>query len=431
MAQYPGLRRKTVARDAGHSGRPAIAARPANDNYKPPRPANDNIPSRSARLAPSMTQFRKATALAGLNQASRLLAAGMAVYELGKNWYDFAQGNVEASTEQFVQDANWEQTRGPCGASGSPTFYEWLGTGLAPGACLVGQAVSPASRKTDYNDYPAANADGVNVWVYTSCPPAPGSDYGTCNALNPGFPRFALEASFRKIVTGLPNLPAPHYETVQVNHVPFLPLGDPITDPSNLPIEQPVPLARPVPVKKMHEYRKAHEKVLREQAPFRAGLRYIVQPVRVIPGTMPLGRIDLLPEQNIQVYPRQAPVGASGGHKFTKPPKGVKERKFKLNMPAGISFAVNLVTESLDVLDALYYAIPKKFRRGETTPQAKARAVYKNFLKLDAEKALENLLVNELGDRLYGGVSRKLKSSYKANFDNYGLRGGYQLGPAL
>lgn len=438
MPHYPGLRRNPSPSQPGLSGG---VGRPANDNFRPGRPANDNNP-RPPGQAPGMRDHGNAGRRLGISQGLKALGAGAVIGTIAYEFYEYYDAALSSQTNVWSQSANWEQTRGPCldGGFGGATRYQWIPTGDAPGSPLCNQAVT-GDISGDPNGYPAANRNGVRIWQYSHCPGMPvGTPASGCPPLQL---RWDLIASYRKITTGLPNLPAPHFVSQNVQYVPFHPLANPLNDPNALPIGQPAPLPRHIPWRRLSAHEKAMQQVLENQAPYRQpdvnpNGSPVVAPVPLpvpvpLPGTMPLARPEPLPAQAQQVWPVPGPnARPAQGHKFRRPEKGVKERKMKLALGgSAVGMAVNVVTEGLDFLDALYFAIPKNLRRGERDPQSKATAVYRHFLDIDLQTALKNLLVNEVGDRLIGGVSNKLKRSYRSNWERYGLRGGYQLGPAI
>lgn len=99
------------------------------------------------------------------------------------------------------------------------------------------------------------------------------------------------------------------------------------------------------------------------------------------------------------------------------PRKGEKEKKLAISLPAGhpVMQGIGAVTEGMDVIDAIYWAIPKKYRpKGFTNPWDKARAIYDNADNIDWEKALENILKNEIEDQIIG---RSSKARNKAQRD--------------
>lgn len=116
-------------------------------------------------------------------------------------------------------------------------------------------------------------------------------------------------------------------------------------------------------------------------------------------------------------------------HNPRPPGPRMKERKARVPAPAMMALrAAYAGTEALDVLDALYDALPKDIRKqvpktGITrngakigpgkryaTPIDKAKHLYRNLDKMDLAQALQNLIANHYEDavmgRLNGGVDK-------------------------
>lgn len=114
-----------------------------------------------------------------------------------------------------------------------------------------------------------------------------------------------------------------------------------------------------------------------------------------------------------------APTNPVAPPNYPQPPGGgTKERKVKTSFSGGAMGALlNGVTESLDVLDALWMALPYKVRRaafvangypkGGLTPQVKAIWLYRNIKSLDSVKALTNLTINQIIDFAAGTAGSK------------------------
>lgn len=124
-------------------------------------------------------------------------------------------------------------------------------------------------------------------------------------------------------------------------------------------------------------------------------------------------------------------------------PPGPKEKQRKSDARRGIAavFAgLDLISESAEVVDAFYQALPKdvrdKWDRGERPGDQmgqygidgadwKLQALWHNYHKLDLEQAIKNVLVNELEDRLYGaafGARDNLVRGKYLNGGRYGSR---------
>ena len=111
-------------------------------------------------------------------------------------------------------------------------------------------------------------------------------------------------------------------------------------------------------------------------------------------------------------------------HRQTRPPKRVRERKLILR--TGLGKIYGGITEAVDAIDAVYYAIPARYRRNERTPQAKLAAIYRNVDRLDYDKALRDYLVAQAIDMVVGKTNRLVNDAY---FKAYMKTG--QIGPAV
>lgn len=130
-----------------------------------------------------------------------------------------------------------------------------------------------------------------------------------------------------------------------------------------------------------------------------------------------------------------------------KPPsRGEKERKTisNLSQTSLIARLVNAVTESLDVVDAIWEAIParkrpgmvitkrgKEVRKWNPPPQYKLVHIYRHMDHVDWAQAAQNVLVNELEDRLYGGINRAITGRAQPWYQKFQRPVGFQTGPAL
>ena len=107
-----------------------------------------------------------------------------------------------------------------------------------------------------------------------------------------------------------------------------------------------------------------------------------------------------------------------------------------------IKAVANEATEFLDAMDAFYYALPVQFRPGyyrlhsrtgavyykkrwNASPVQRAQAIYRNLDKLDLTKLFQNVLRNEVTDRVVGKIGQRMSKSARDN----NLPHGLMLGP--
>ena len=205
------------------------------------------------------------------------------------------------------------------------------------------------------------------------------------------------------------------------------PIGDPISNPNPEPGAEPLPAPVPVP---------GSPRVVPD--PFNSP-RHLPRRRRLfeprpstppkfdpqgknVPGFRPTPRsgLELAPKPGTRTKP---------GTDFDKPPPGTKERKFIGNVSprSPLGLILNFVTESVDVVNAIYKALPGSVRRNvftnggyvKVSPQAKAEAIYRHFDEVDIEKAIENIVIEQLEDMLYGLAGRASASAAR----NLGLTG--------
>ena len=127
-----------------------------------------------------------------------------------------------------------------------------------------------------------------------------------------------------------------------------------------------------------------------------------------------------------------------------RPPQNEKERKQRLT-PHGASVvgrAVNWLSETGDFIEAIWWALPAKYRsppewdpiqgRWHSVGHAqKARDIYDHLEHVDMNKALNNLMMEQLGDMTAGKVGQGIAASNQKMGQFGGQWNGWALGPAL
>lgn len=101
------------------------------------------------------------------------------------------------------------------------------------------------------------------------------------------------------------------------------------------------------------------------------------------------------------------------------PGKNVKERKAGLPPWASIAWrGASPITESVDAIDAVYEAMPKQLKRDEynkrgrqPNPLEKLEIMYRNIHKLNIAKAVENLIIEQAEDKVYGKAGQLLRDA--------------------
>lgn len=123
--------------------------------------------------------------------------------------------------------------------------------------------------------------------------------------------------------------------------------------------------------------------------------------------------------------PRPIPPLPGPPHKPKPPGPGTKEKKVRV--PPGLMAAfraATATTEAIDLVDALWEALPPKYRKGVkksgrtdkrarlgegvaySTPLDKAQHILKNWKHLNPTDAVKNILYNHFEDKVIGGLNR-------------------------
>lgn len=158
-------------------------------------------------------------------------------------------------------------------------------------------------------------------------------------------------------------------------------------------------------------------------------------PVVPQPGTSPGTGPDTVPEpaplpQILDFHPDGTVVGTLGKtpkRKNKKPKKRERQGKNEQVPHVGTVapnawYMVNMLTEGLDFVDALYRSLPKECRRKfKPTPYDKAKAIYDCWDHLDLNKAVQNFLNNEIEDFIYGQVGQATKKAQQEIGSGTGL----------
>lgn len=102
-----------------------------------------------------------------------------------------------------------------------------------------------------------------------------------------------------------------------------------------------------------------------------------------------------------EVAPRPVPVPRP------RPPlEGEKEKKGAVKKALAVLLEVAFAaTEGIDLIDAIYGALPAKLQKKGLTPQKKVAIIYNNMDKLDMNKMALNILTNHFTDLVIGKAS--------------------------
>lgn len=222
--------------------------------------------------------------------------------------------------------------------------------------------------------------------------------------------------------------PAPMPKPLPWPQVPYLPDFDPHGNPIRGPQPSPNPAPQPKPgIQPSPSY----------PAPFPEW----PTPTPTRPAPQPGPQTGAPPAPAIPVTPSPKPW-PQPQNRPARPPVRTKERKFRATPAAGsyLGIALNIASESVDVVEAVWYALPPRYR---SKPQIghdgrphrvgavqMAKDIYLHADQIDLNRAMKNILVNQLGDAMAGAMGRKLAQG-NANMGKMGHWKGFGLGPAL
>lgn len=385
-----------------YGGRPSSVGRPANDNTPGTRrPGGRRLPGRLPhRLHPlAAAAFRRAAML------SPALAAAYYGYQ-----YFFANQIVPQSVtvgELLMGDYAWYAGVVNCagGAILIPSLNNRLNCGSSPYYWY--------RTEEPWDNPPVDQQYFIGVWdpriphVYNGLDQGIWDYYGTL---------------YRTVASGSATMP----EWVPGGVI--APQPDPATDlevlpwPQLDPMSQPIHRARPEP---------AHLPIsvvpyLRPENPnYAPGNGPLRGPVPV-PATPP-------EHVTVEVTDPYSPPTASASSPVRRPPgPRTREKKARLLRAwAPFNRVLSSVTEGLDFIDAVFYALPANRRWGAYTPQAKLARIWKHYDEIDIEQALLNLLINEIQDRVIGSLASAAARAEKPYLDATGRTVSSQAGPAI
>lgn len=197
---------------------------------------------------------------------------------------------------------------------------------------------------------------------------------------------------------------------------------NPFRDPMQLPIGVPVVDPRPLPYRLLPHQR---------PNPWRDPAEQPRQGNGPSQRLRPRGRI-VVPSEVIPVEPgKPVPKPKPEPYSPAKPPPGTKERKMIVTI-AGTSFIgrlVNVTTESVDLINAVYEGLPSRLRRRGLTPQAKLRAVYDHLDEWDPWAFAQAFAMNQIEDMVFGRIGRIGARASRRLGEWTGRPVGIQTGP--
>ena len=417
---YPAAYRRSASPYSSGPGfqRPpgAPLPSPANQNAPaPPRPANDNFPK-----SPGKGSLSRSAMGGILKRFIPYLGWGLTAWEL----YELYKG-YDAPQAVFTPPGGlvgWNQC--PTCPPFQVHAYTVDFTAGCPVGCLSLQAISPVAygstvannirrvilwrwdnaAHTRYANTSAywRNASSPFVWPGWHAPPDIGPFADPAPMPNPRVrPGPRPNGDPKTAPVEKPGMPAQR---------PLLP---PWIDPMHIPPFMPHPLPIPPPYRAIPGIRTNPWRNPREQP--RRGPRPAPRPRPRPIERHPMDRPDGQPGPTIEVTPGRPMVERNPNpqQRPARPRPGEKEGKRKVvTMVAFVRRILNTVTESADLITAIWKAIPYKdrmdYHQGKRKPtiQDRAQAIYDMFDKIDWEEALNNVIENQIEDFAFGKAGK-------------------------
>lgn len=109
-------------------------------------------------------------------------------------------------------------------------------------------------------------------------------------------------------------------------------------------------------------------------------------------------------------------------------PPGPGTRERKVRVARAIYQVINFATESVDWVNAFYFALPREYWSRYDSVADKARKVYEHYDELDSNRLFENIIYMELQDRAIGMLSPSQRRWARTVMEGMV---GWEAGPAL
>jgi hypothetical protein len=414
---------------------------PANDNLPSNNPRHWISNTRNVAPAPYVLPKSAGQLLRLGGRALPLLGAALTVWELYELYRQFATGPSGQPGVRGLPNGWNASCSGACG-SRSSSYHDFTAQQQHPGAitpacgyaniCLGGQAPPP---NTTFNDagfnvgqtaFTSTIPSGKSAFTYVffggrwffgnrrlqywdawvmSGPTTSQAYPITINTVGNNVPQSTLPQPFRSpqleplpslpVYPGSPTLPgqspsSPHRTLPdRVPSVPVLPAFEPWkyppAAPSPLPVPVPVPLAPYLPELDPAGEPLRGPRTRPRVSPRRSPGRTPSRDPKRARRTQARGRNSRVPSR--QVMWKIGPAGQravianrNGSHKLKPPPKNEKQVKGRPTSAAlkAAQWAINIASESCDVVDALYGALPFSVTRKYERKQARYGS-YKNW----------------------------------------------------
>ena len=404
MAQsYPATRRSPRL--------PSIAPRSPRKTVRRGLPANQNLREVGMPKGPKHPLRglgRKAIRI-GLGRGTALGALGL--LELGEMYWTARQFQNPAVTPQLGEEGGWDMTgwlNETCGPSGTKAVMN----SNANCTNLVGNRQISTTQWNAGLNQPLVGASFVWIRFTDQFLGYSGSSLQFANYTAP-------VSSYRLArATWNANPVLPYTEPSIGVSGQAMPMANPMIMPSIDPLSVPplappfLPLAIPyraLPYRKVNPWRSPKEqRQFGNEAPLPWYPDGVKNPVDEIPYIAPPFSIGVGPAARL-----------AKAHKRRPPDSNEKESKVRVNgVLSKLMLAGNFASEAVDVVEAIYKAIPYQFRprykntryaKRKVKPQEMMETIWRHHDEINYARALYNLVENELEDRIVGKFGKLAK----------------------
>lgn len=396
-------------------------------------PGARRLPAPPVSAPPGVSRAVTRTALLGLGRALPYVGWAFTAYEIAAWLLPYFQ------MEPFYRHNSAAILRMACPAPAPGTDGPSM-TGVLVAVCPGGVTGLSESAWSNYQNADLPNDNGTE-WAYQTYTfkAFKGQRYDAgvlCNPLGTGGVCIRVNNRWGVPKASVPNaldaLPLRNFHRVPLEAT--RPAVLPVLQPSPFldPLSHPVNGAEPDPNRKIatgllplvspNPWRVPSERPEFGRSPRarpRPGQRPQVSPWSPrVPSSLPSpGATVPVSPPAVSYAPGQNPVAVPpAGNQ--PPARAERERKFRGNAATRflLSWAVNGITESLDVVNAAYKAIPFELRkelwkaqRGKISTKEKIQFVWENWDKIEGEDFVKELVKNQIEDFLIGKAGQATK----------------------
>lgn len=156
----------------------------------------------------------------------------------------------------------------------------------------------------------------------------------------------------------------------------------------------------------------------------------IGEPTQLPSSDVPYTQIPYIPDSQFHITSYGDSVAPQTSPEFHPGPPGpgVRERKVRVSGTATVLRGLNAVTESLDFIEALWWALPQQYRTPYARPHQKVIDLYNHIEHINVREAVTNAMVMQFQDMAFGRASQIANTH---QFVDRGIPIGNLVGPAI